>query len=156
MQLDVLRSKKGWLKYLLLAFLSVTLVLPLSLLDKDKQEIYCAALYPSSTFVLQVFLLYVRMLWNLLWSFISCVFSKPRTVLWAACDVPGIKRLLPTQWRELDFFNNIYELVVPVVTIQLRYNGWVYNGCQMLTFGSHVIRIWSIHDTESWSLKVWL
>lgn len=44
----------------------------------------------------------------------------------AACDVPGIKRLLPTQWRELDFFNNIYELVgVPVVTVQLRYNGWV-------------------------------
>jgi zeta-carotene desaturase len=44
----------------------------------------------------------------------------------AACDVPGIKRLLPTQWRELEFFNNIYELVgVPVVTVQLRYNGWV-------------------------------
>ncbi|KAM7278437.1 hypothetical protein ACFE04_005571 [Oxalis oulophora] len=44
----------------------------------------------------------------------------------AACDVPGIKRLLPSQWRESDFFNNIYELVgVPVVTVQLRYNGWV-------------------------------
>jgi zeta-carotene desaturase len=44
----------------------------------------------------------------------------------AACDVPGIKRLLPSQWREWDFFNNIYELVgVPVVTVQLRYNGWV-------------------------------
>ncbi|KAM1649379.1 hypothetical protein ACFX15_010141 [Malus domestica] len=44
----------------------------------------------------------------------------------AACDVPGIKRLLPSQWRELDFFNNIYELVgVPVVTVQLRYDGWV-------------------------------
>ncbi|KAH7543215.1 hypothetical protein FEM48_Zijuj02G0160700 [Ziziphus jujuba var. spinosa] len=44
----------------------------------------------------------------------------------AACDVPGIKRLLPQQWRESKFFNNIYELVgVPVVTVQLRYNGWV-------------------------------
>ncbi|XP_028956552.2 zeta-carotene desaturase, chloroplastic/chromoplastic-like isoform X2 [Malus domestica] len=44
----------------------------------------------------------------------------------AACDVPGIKRLLPSQWREWDFFNNVYELVgVPVVTVQLRYNGWV-------------------------------
>ncbi|KAK8515269.1 hypothetical protein V6N12_075316 [Hibiscus sabdariffa] len=44
----------------------------------------------------------------------------------AACDVPGIKRLLPSEWRESEFFNNIYELVgVPVVTVQLRYNGWV-------------------------------
>ncbi|KAK8591302.1 hypothetical protein V6N13_031350 [Hibiscus sabdariffa] len=44
----------------------------------------------------------------------------------AACDVPGIKRLLPSEWKELQFFNNIYELVgVPVVTVQLRYNGWV-------------------------------
>ncbi|THF95179.1 hypothetical protein TEA_007089 [Camellia sinensis var. sinensis] len=44
----------------------------------------------------------------------------------AACDVPGIKRLLPPTWREWEFFDNIYELVgVPVVTVQLRYNGWV-------------------------------
>ncbi|KAL5566224.1 hypothetical protein UlMin_029388, partial [Ulmus minor] len=44
----------------------------------------------------------------------------------AACDVPGIKRLLPKQWRASQFFNNIYELVgVPVVTEQLRYIGWV-------------------------------
>ncbi|XP_021891252.1 zeta-carotene desaturase, chloroplastic/chromoplastic [Carica papaya] len=44
----------------------------------------------------------------------------------AACDVPGIKRLLPSEWRELKFFDNIYELVgVPVITVQLRYNGWV-------------------------------
>ncbi|KAB1200515.1 Zeta-carotene desaturase, chloroplastic/chromoplastic [Morella rubra] len=43
-----------------------------------------------------------------------------------ACDVPGIKRLLPAPWRELEFFNNVYELVgVPVVTVQLRYSGWV-------------------------------
>ncbi|XP_008813000.2 zeta-carotene desaturase, chloroplastic/chromoplastic isoform X1 [Phoenix dactylifera] len=44
----------------------------------------------------------------------------------AACDVPGIKRLIPSQWRELDQFDNLYKLVgVPVVTVQLRYNGWV-------------------------------
>ncbi|XP_010550937.1 PREDICTED: zeta-carotene desaturase, chloroplastic/chromoplastic [Tarenaya hassleriana] len=44
----------------------------------------------------------------------------------AACDVPGIKRLLPSQWRESRFFNDIYELEgVPVITVQLRYNGWV-------------------------------
>ncbi|KAK9218740.1 hypothetical protein WN943_007377 [Citrus x changshan-huyou] len=44
----------------------------------------------------------------------------------AACDVPGFKRLLPSLWREMKFFNNIYELVgLPVVTVQLRYNGWV-------------------------------
>ncbi|VAH45616.1 unnamed protein product [Triticum turgidum subsp. durum] len=44
----------------------------------------------------------------------------------AACDVPGIKRLLPSEWREWDMFDNIYKLDgVPVVTVQLRYNGWV-------------------------------
>ncbi|KAL8509724.1 hypothetical protein ACS0TY_016800 [Phlomoides rotata] len=44
----------------------------------------------------------------------------------AACDVSGIKRLLPKNWRESQFFGNIYQLVgVPVVTVQLRYNGWV-------------------------------
>ncbi|XP_041021158.1 zeta-carotene desaturase, chloroplastic/chromoplastic-like isoform X2 [Juglans microcarpa x Juglans regia] len=44
----------------------------------------------------------------------------------AAYDVPVIKRLLPTQWRELEFCNNIYKLVgLPVVTVQLRYSDWV-------------------------------
>nr|UEN74736.1 zeta-carotene desaturase [Silybum marianum] len=44
----------------------------------------------------------------------------------AACDVPGIKRLLPSKWRDWEFFDDIYKLVgVPVVTVQLRYNGWV-------------------------------
>jgi zeta-carotene desaturase len=43
-----------------------------------------------------------------------------------ACDVPGIKKLLPQPWREWEFFDNIYKLVgVPVVTVQLRFNGWV-------------------------------
>eukprot|EP00250_Pteridium_aquilinum_P016897 c23349_g1_i1 orf=326-2140(-) len=44
----------------------------------------------------------------------------------AACDVPGIKRLLPEQFRQWEMFDNIYKLVgVPVITVQLRYNGWV-------------------------------
>ncbi|ONK75364.1 uncharacterized protein A4U43_C03F16060 [Asparagus officinalis] len=44
----------------------------------------------------------------------------------AACDVPGIKRLIPSQWRKWDLFENLYKLVgVPVVTVQLRYDGWV-------------------------------
>lgn len=44
----------------------------------------------------------------------------------AACDVPGIKRLIPPQWREWELFENLYKLVgVPVATVQLRYNGWV-------------------------------
>uniref|UniRef100_A0A0D6QX29 Zeta-carotene desaturase n=1 Tax=Araucaria cunninghamii TaxID=56994 RepID=A0A0D6QX29_ARACU len=44
----------------------------------------------------------------------------------AACDVPGIKRLIPSEWRKWEFFENIYKLVgVPVVTVQLRFNGWV-------------------------------
>ena len=44
----------------------------------------------------------------------------------AACDVPGIQRLLPSQWRKWSEFNNIYKLdAVPVATVQLRFNGWV-------------------------------
>lgn len=44
----------------------------------------------------------------------------------AACDVPGIKKLLPSEWREWPLFDRIFQLVgVPVITVQLRYNGWV-------------------------------
>ncbi|MGA1623295.1 MAG: 9,9'-di-cis-zeta-carotene desaturase [Synechocystis sp.] len=45
----------------------------------------------------------------------------------AACDVPGIQKLLPEQWRtQWDFFNKIYYLrAVPVATVQLRFDGWV-------------------------------
>ncbi|XP_073042390.1 zeta-carotene desaturase, chloroplastic/chromoplastic-like [Primulina eburnea] len=43
-----------------------------------------------------------------------------------ACDVPGIKRLVPRNWREWEFFDNIFKLIgVPVVTVQHRYNGWI-------------------------------
>jgi zeta-carotene desaturase len=44
----------------------------------------------------------------------------------AACDVPGIQRLLPPAWRRFPQFENIYRLeAVPVATVQLRYDGWV-------------------------------
>ncbi|MCS7291655.1 MAG: 9,9'-di-cis-zeta-carotene desaturase [Gloeomargarita sp. SKYBB_i_bin120] len=44
----------------------------------------------------------------------------------AACDVPGIQRLLPQQWRRWPEFDRIYKLdAVPVVTVQLRFDGWV-------------------------------
>ncbi|MEO1375404.1 MAG: 9,9'-di-cis-zeta-carotene desaturase, partial [Cyanobacteria bacterium J06635_10] len=44
----------------------------------------------------------------------------------AACDLPGITRLLPSQWRKWPSFDNIYKLdAVPVATVQLRFDGWV-------------------------------
>ncbi len=44
----------------------------------------------------------------------------------AACDVPGIQRLVPSEWRRFPQFAAIDKLqAVPVATVQLRYNGWV-------------------------------
>ena len=44
----------------------------------------------------------------------------------AALDVPGAKRLLPSEWRKFDDFDRIHTLVgVPVCTVQLRYKGWI-------------------------------
>ena len=44
----------------------------------------------------------------------------------AACDVPGIQRLLPQEWRRYPEFAAIDRLeAVPVATVQLRYDGWV-------------------------------
>ncbi len=44
----------------------------------------------------------------------------------AACDVPGIQRMIPEPWRRHSLFDNIYKLeAVPVATVQLRYDGWV-------------------------------
>jgi zeta-carotene desaturase len=43
-----------------------------------------------------------------------------------ACDVPGIQRIIPTDWRKWSQFDNIYQLeAVPVATVQLRFDGWV-------------------------------
>ncbi|WP_216904915.1 9,9'-di-cis-zeta-carotene desaturase [Synechococcus sp. CCY 9618] len=44
----------------------------------------------------------------------------------AACDVPGVQRLLPQAWRRFPQFAAIDRLeAVPVATVQLRYDGWV-------------------------------
>ena len=44
----------------------------------------------------------------------------------AACDVPGIQRLLPDNWKRFPQFAAIDQLeAVPVATVQLRYDGWV-------------------------------
>jgi len=45
----------------------------------------------------------------------------------AACDVAGAKRLGPTEWRiKFEEFNKVFELTaVPVITVQLRLDGWV-------------------------------
>lgn len=43
-----------------------------------------------------------------------------------ACDIPGIHRLIPDEWRKYKEFDNIFKLeAVPVATVQLRFNGWV-------------------------------
>lgn len=43
-----------------------------------------------------------------------------------ACDVPGIQKLIPPDWRQWEEFDNIYKLdTVPVATVQLRFDGWV-------------------------------
>ena len=44
----------------------------------------------------------------------------------AACDVPGIKRIIPNEWKIYPEFASIFKLdAVPVATVQLRYDGWV-------------------------------
>jgi zeta-carotene desaturase len=44
----------------------------------------------------------------------------------AALDLPGIKKVLPDNFREYDFFDKIYNLdCVPIATIQVRFDGWV-------------------------------
>ena len=44
----------------------------------------------------------------------------------AALDVPGIKRLVPSEWKKYPEFSGIFQLdAVPVATVQLRYDGWV-------------------------------
>ena len=43
-----------------------------------------------------------------------------------ACDVPGVQKILPPDWRKWSEFDNIYKLdTVPVATVQLRFDGWV-------------------------------
>ncbi|MEN9251725.1 MAG: 9,9'-di-cis-zeta-carotene desaturase, partial [Thermostichales cyanobacterium BF3_bins_165] len=43
-----------------------------------------------------------------------------------ATAVEGAKRLIPAAWRRFELFENLYRLdSVPVVTVQLRFDGWV-------------------------------
>merc|ERR1712232_928298 len=51
---------------------------------------------------------------------------KEFDVVIAACDVPGIKKVLPDNFRNLEFFDKIYNLdTVPIATVQVRFDGWV-------------------------------
>lgn len=44
----------------------------------------------------------------------------------AALDVPGIKKVLPENFRKYPQFDNIYNLdTVPIATVQVRFDGWV-------------------------------
>uniref|UniRef100_A0A7S1ZRS1 Zeta-carotene desaturase, chloroplastic/chromoplastic n=1 Tax=Trieres chinensis TaxID=1514140 RepID=A0A7S1ZRS1_TRICV len=44
----------------------------------------------------------------------------------AALDVPGIKKVLPENFRKYPVFDNIYNLeCVPIATVQVRFDGWV-------------------------------
>merc|ERR1719267_29007 len=43
-----------------------------------------------------------------------------------ALDVPGIKKVLPADFRKYPMFDNIYNLdTVPIATVQVRFDGWV-------------------------------
>jgi len=51
---------------------------------------------------------------------------KEFDVVVAACDVPGIKKVLPESFRKYDQFDKIYNLdCVPIATVQVRFDGWV-------------------------------
>jgi zeta-carotene desaturase len=44
----------------------------------------------------------------------------------AALDLPGIKKVLPDNFRKYEVFDKIYNLdCVPIATIQVRFDGWV-------------------------------
>jgi zeta-carotene desaturase len=47
-------------------------------------------------------------------------------VVVCALDVPGIKKVLPDNFRKYPMFDNIYNLdTVPIATVQVRFDGWV-------------------------------
>jgi zeta-carotene desaturase len=47
-------------------------------------------------------------------------------VVIGALDLPGIKKLLPEDFRKHEMFDNIYNLEnVPIATVQVRFDGWV-------------------------------
>ncbi len=47
-------------------------------------------------------------------------------VKFGLCVSAGAQRLIPQAWRRFPLFDNVFKLVgVPVITVQLRYTGWV-------------------------------
>merc|ERR1719235_1605757 len=47
-------------------------------------------------------------------------------VVVGALDLPGIKKLLPEDFRKHETFDNIYNLDnVPIATVQVRFDGWI-------------------------------
>jgi len=51
---------------------------------------------------------------------------KEFDVVVAALDVPGIRKVLPENFRKYPIFDNIYKLdTVPIATVQVRFDGWV-------------------------------
>ena len=51
---------------------------------------------------------------------------KEFDVVVAARDVPGIRKVLPENFRKYPMFDNIYKLdTVPIATVQVRFDGWV-------------------------------
>lgn len=48
------------------------------------------------------------------------------SVAYVMLPVVGAKRLIPQEWRRHKEFDNIHKLDgVAVITVQLRYNGWI-------------------------------
>ena len=48
------------------------------------------------------------------------------SVAYVMLSVVGAKRLIPQEWRRHKEFDNIHKLDgVAVITVQLRYNGWI-------------------------------
>jgi zeta-carotene desaturase len=63
-------------------------------------------------------------------------------VVVGATDVPGIKKLVAgPAFRKFDFFDKIFNLeAVPVVTVQLRFDGWVSELSEGATVGANGAR----------------
>lgn len=54
---------------------------------------------------------------------VLCAFARVERV---QLVLSGARKLIPPAWRKMEMFDNIYQLTgVPVITVQLRYDGWV-------------------------------
>jgi len=56
----------------------------------------------------------------------EAVESIDADIVVCACDVPGAKKIIPQGFRKYPELDNIFKLdTVPVITVQLRFDGWV-------------------------------